>query len=73
MHEFLDFFESGDLYSNEEYTTVAGLCLNELCHIPVVGESFKWHTFTFEVADMDGARIDKLLVRLNTDDCTNEK
>ncbi len=26
-----------------------------------------------EVADMDGARIDKLLVRLNTDDCTNEK
>lgn len=73
MHEFLDFFESGDLYSNEEYTTVAGLCLNELCHIPVAGESFKWHTFTFEVADMDGARIDKLLVRLNTDDCTNEK
>lgn len=44
-----------------------------LCHIPVAGESFKWHTFTFEVADMDGARIDKLLVRLNTDDCTNEK
>ena len=65
MHEFLEFFESGELYSNEEYTTVAGLCLNELGHIPVPGESFKWQIFTFEVADMDGARIDKLLVRLN--------
>lgn len=67
MHEFLDYFESGDLYSNEEYTTVAGLCLNELGHIPVAGESFNWHTFTFEVADMDGARIDKFLVRVKTD------
>ena len=67
MHEFLDYFESGDLYSNEEYTTVAGLCLKELGHIPNAGESFIWHTFTFEIADMDGARIDKLLVRLNND------
>lgn len=70
MHEFLDYFESGDLYTNEEYTTVAGLCLNELGHIPVAGETFLWNTFIFEVADMDGARIDKLLVRLNSSDTT---
>lgn len=73
MHEFLDYFESGDLYTNEEYTTVAGLCLNELGHIPAVGESFSWHTFAFEVADMDGARIDKLLVRLKTDKNNGEE
>lgn len=73
MHEFLDYFESGDLYSNEEYTTVAGLCLNELGHIPVAGESFLWHNFTIEIADMDGARIDKLLVRLDSSDALGEE
>ncbi len=68
MHEFLDFFESSDLYSNEEYTTVAGLCLKELGRIPLAGESFKWHAFTIEIADMDGARVDKLLVRMDAAD-----
>ncbi|MBQ8735282.1 MAG: hypothetical protein IJY75_04820 [Bacteroidaceae bacterium] len=32
-----------------------------------MGESFKWHIFIFEITDMDGARIDKLLVRIDKD------
>jgi putative hemolysin len=43
---------------------VAGLCLKELGHVPATGEVFEWNSFVFEVADMDGARIDKLLVRI---------
>lgn len=62
IHDFLMYFDSEDLYENEDYTTVAGLCLAQLNHIPHVGESFKWHMFTFEVSDMDGVRIDKFIV-----------
>lgn len=62
IHDFLSYFDSEDLYENEDYTTVAGLCLEKLNHIPQVGESFKWNKFTFEVSDMDGVRIDKFLV-----------
>lgn len=72
MHEFLDYFESGELYANEDYTTVAGLCLKELGHVPATGEVFEWNTFVFEVADMDGARIDKLLVRIKNSDANKK-
>lgn len=65
MYEFLDFFDCGELYKNEEYTTIAGLCLNSLGHIPAEGEKFSWNSFDFEVADIDGARIDKLIVKMN--------
>jgi len=34
-----------------------------LGRIPVVGDSVQWEHYTFEVVDMDGKRIDKLLVR----------
>lgn len=62
MHDFLSYFDSEDLHENEDYTTVAGLCLNQLNHIPHEGEQFTWHNFTFEISDMDGVRIDKFLV-----------
>ncbi len=72
IHEFLEYFDSEELFNDEDYTTVAGLCLSELGHIPVIGEVLEWNGFVFEVADMDAARIDKLLVRLKTKE-TNEK
>lgn len=62
IYDFLTYFDCGELYENEEYTTVAGLCLAHLHHIPQVGETFTWHSFAFEVSDMDGVRIDKFLV-----------
>lgn len=45
-----------------DYQTVAGLVLAELRHIPTVGESFEAHGYRFEVVDMDGRKIDKLIV-----------
>lgn len=62
IYDFLTYFDCGELYENEDYTTVAGLCLTHLKYIPQVGEKFTWHSFIFEVSDMDGVRIDKFLV-----------
>jgi putative hemolysin len=45
-----------------DYQTVAGLVLAELRHIPNVGESFEAHGYRFEVVDMDGRKIDKIIV-----------
>jgi putative hemolysin len=45
-----------------DYTTVAGFVLDELKRIPDLGESFVKGDWRFEVVDLDGRRIDKLLV-----------
>ena len=65
MYDFLCYFEKEELYENDaDYSTVGGLILDKLEHIPTVGEQVEWKDFHFEVADMDGARIDKVLVTL---------
>lgn len=45
----------------DDFHTVAGFALFELGHIPEVGERFERGEWTFEIVDMDGRRIDKLL------------
>ena len=45
-----------------KYETVAGYILSELNHLPVTGESFTREPWRFEVVDLDGRRIDKVLV-----------
>lgn len=63
MYEFLRHFEIDDSMMDFEYTTVAGLIFDELDHVPVTGERVTWGDFEFEVADMDGARIDSVIVK----------
>jgi putative hemolysin len=41
---------------------VAGLILEELKHLPELGESFVKNGWRFEVIDLDGRRVDKILV-----------
>lgn len=45
-----------------DYHTVGGLALTELGRIPQTGDTFEVHDLKFEVVDMDGHRVDKLLV-----------
>lgn len=45
-----------------DFRTVAGMVMAALGHIPDTGEVFTWQDIRFEVVDLDGARIDKLLV-----------
>jgi putative hemolysin len=49
--------------TSREYSTVSGLVLAELERIPVAGDVVRWQGLVVEVVDMDGRRIDKLLVR----------
>jgi putative hemolysin len=52
-----------ELPADERYRfeTMAGLVLSLLGHIPRTGESVTWESWRFEVIDMDGLRIDKVL------------
>ena len=43
---------------------MAGFILHELKRIPSEGDSFEWRGFTLEIIDMDGQRIDKVLVKI---------
>jgi putative hemolysin len=52
----------GNMRSGDDYTTLAGFVLAQLGHLPTAGEHFRWRSLRFEVVDMDGRRIDKLLV-----------
>lgn len=64
FYDFLSYFERAD-WMNEgehEFDTLAGFVLHELEHIPATGEKFLWRDFTLEIIDMDGQRIDKILV-----------
>ncbi len=47
--------------ADRDFSTVAGFALSVLKHIPVTGERFVHDHWTFEVVDMDGRKIDKLL------------
>ena len=55
------------LPERRDYETVAGLVIGELQHLPDTGEAVEAHGWRFEVIDMDGRRIDKVLAqRLET-------
>ncbi len=65
IYDFLRYFNlDDDILQDAEFTTVAGLILNELGHIPTAGEKARWKDYIFEVVDMDGVRIDKVIVSL---------
>lgn len=44
-----------------DYHTLAGFMLSHLAHLPLTGEYFVWSGWRFEVVDMDGRRIDRIL------------
>jgi putative hemolysin len=49
------------LPAKRDYQTVAGFLLAELARLPAVGEYVESHGWRFEVVDLDGRRIDKVL------------
>ncbi|WP_010543690.1 hemolysin family protein [Sphingomonas elodea] len=51
-----------DLPEDRDYATVAGLALAVFKHLPVEGEVFIEQGWRFEIVDLDGRKIDKLLV-----------
>ncbi len=67
FYDFLVRFEKAE-WMNEgehEFDTLAGFILHELEHIPKTGEKFDWKGFAIEIMDMDGHRIDKVMVKIS--------
>lgn len=67
FYDFLTRFDK-EQWMNEgehEFDTLAGFILHELERIPHTGEKFDWKGFKFEIIDMDGHRIDKVLVDIS--------
>ncbi|WP_028968940.1 hemolysin family protein [Sphingomonas sp. URHD0057] len=48
--------------NDRDYATVAGFALSVLKHLPKTGETFKHDGWSFEIIDLDGRKIDKLIV-----------
>jgi len=46
-----------------KFDTIAGLAMSILKHIPKPGEKFNWKEYEFEIVDLDGNRIDKLIIK----------
>ncbi len=67
FYDFLSRFEKTEWLNEDDhdFDTLAGFVLHELEHIPKTGEKFDWRGFDFEIIDMDGQRIDKLLIKIS--------
>jgi putative hemolysin len=50
-----------NLPQDRDYSTVAGFALSVLKHLPETGEKFRHDGWSFEIVDMDGRKIDKLI------------
>jgi putative hemolysin len=69
FYDFLSHFEKTEWMNEDEhqFDTVAGFVLHELERIPKTGDTFDWRGFSFEIVDMDGQRIDKLIATIPED------
>jgi len=47
----------------DDFTTVAGLIINELGHMPVIGETLAFKGLHFEVVDADNKRVNRVRLR----------
>jgi putative hemolysin len=63
VDEFEQLVAVRGLNDNEGYSTVAGLVMHLMRAVPKEGDKIEQGMLTFEVVDMDGRRVDKVLVR----------
>ena len=64
VDEFKELFEFTALPHEDEYETLSGFVMTSLGRVPQASDNFEWNGFRFEVMDMDGRRVDKVLVTL---------
>jgi len=67
FYDFLSRFEKTEhMHEGEqEFDTLAGFILHKLERIPHTADKLEWEGFSFEIMDMDGHRIDKVLVTVS--------
>jgi putative hemolysin len=62
LDELRELLNLREISAEQGYYTLAGLVLARLGEVPATGQWFDWGGYRFEVVDMDGQRIDKVLV-----------
>jgi putative hemolysin len=62
VDEFKEIFKLPVLPHEREYETLSGFVMMSLGRVPQTADQFEWHDLRFEVIDMDGRRVDKVLV-----------
>jgi putative hemolysin len=62
VDEFKEIFKLPTLPHEDEYETLSGFVMLSLGRVPQTADQFEWHELRFEVIDMDGRRVDKVLV-----------
>ena len=64
IDELKDHLDINELLNKDEgsYETLSGLMMTQLGRVPVSGDHFEWENLRFEVIDMDGHRVDKVLI-----------
>ena len=62
VNDFKEIFHVRDLPEEDSYETLGGFVMFSLGRIPQASDHFVWNGLRFEVVDMDGRRVDKVLV-----------
>jgi putative hemolysin len=64
VEDLKEIFNLRHLPDEEEYETLGGFMMNHLGRVPLTADLFEWNGLRFEVMDMDGNRVDKVMVSL---------
>lgn len=64
MIEFLEKLDLAYLAKDYPFNTLSGLIIDQIKRIPSTGDTLLWRNYEIEILDMDGARIDKVLLTI---------
>lgn len=64
VNDFKEYFDIEELPNEDEggFNTIGGFVMDLVGRVPVSGDSFEIFNYSFEVVDMDGNRVDKIVV-----------
>ena len=74
VEDFFELFDMEKIGEEQErnYNTMGGFVITQLGRIPSAAEHFEWNRLRFEVMDMDGNRVDKVMVSRLPDDSVED-
>lgn len=74
VEDFFELFDMEKIGEEQErnYNTMGGFVITQLGRIPSAADHFEWNRLRFEVMDMDGNRVDKVMVSRLVDDSVED-
>lgn len=74
VEDFFELFDMEKIGEEQErnYNTMGGFVITQLGRIPSAADNFEWNRLRFEVMDMDGNRVDKVMVSRLADDSVED-